>query len=206
MENNPDTLPTTGHGRITVGKTYKQEFIEIKGIGEYIKPVKAKRGSIGYDLAVPEDVVIPAHSRKVVRLNFAINLPFGCEAKIEPRSGMSSKGMEGYGTYYEYKRFLKFFKRKVKKYGLWRFNADVLVGKVDPLYTDSVGIIIKNDDEQFEIRKGTRIAQMTIYRVPPVRFIEVDELSCESRGGGFESSGTSSTENNEELPPTRLCN
>lgn len=194
------------HGTISVGKTIRGENIEIKGIGEYIKPVKAKRGSIGYDLAVPEDVVIPAHSRTVVRLNFAINLPFGCEAKIEPRSGMSSKGMEGYGIRKEYRKFLKFFRRKVKVFGLYRFNADVLVGKVDPLYTGSVGIIIKNDDEQFEIRKGTRIAQMTIYRVPPVRFIEVEELSCESRGGGFESSGTSSADNNEELPPTRLCN
>lgn len=170
--------------------TPKKFIIEIKALGDFVLPTKSKRGSIGYDLTVPTDVVIPAHARIIVPLNFAINLPRNYEAKIEPRSGFSAKGMEGFGTKYETKPFLRLFKRKIAKSGLQRFNADVLPGKVDPNYTDSVGVIILNNDEQFVLRKGTRIAQMTIYRTTPVWFSEVEELTCTSRGGGFGSSGT----------------
>lgn len=176
----------------------KRIDLEIKGLGEYIRPSKAKRGSIGYDLAVPYDVEIPARSRVVVLLNFAINLPSFHEAKIEPRSGFSSKGIEGYGTKYYYRKILGIFKKKMAKNGKQRFDADVLPGKVDPYYTDSVGVIIKNNDEKFIIRKGTRIAQMTIYRTTPVWFVPVEELSCDSRGGGFESSGTGEIKNNKK--------
>lgn len=170
--------------------TPKKFIIEIKALGDFVMPTKSKRGSIGYDLTVPADFVVPAHSRVIVPLNFAINLPRNYEAKIEPRSGFSAKGMEGYGSRIEYRRFLHFFKRKVVKSGLQRFNADVLPGKVDPNYTDSVGVIILNNDERFVLRKGTRIAQMTIYRTTPVWFEQVEELTCKSRGGGFGSSGT----------------
>lgn len=175
----------------------KKVEVEIKGLGEYVIPKKAKRGSIGYDLAVPEDVVIPARSRTVVKLNFAINLPINHEAKIEARSGFSSRGIEGYGTRYTKKKVLGLFTRTVKHSGRMDFDADVLPGKIDPFYTDSVGVIIKNYDEAFTIRKGTRIAQMTIYRTTPVWFVPVEELTCQSRGGGFCSSGSGAMETNE---------
>lgn len=76
--------------------------------------------------------------------------------------------------------------------GLLRFNADVIVGKIDPLYTEGVGVIISNHDDRFILRKGTRIAQMTFYRTISPWFVKVQELSSinESRGGGFGSSGT----------------
>lgn len=172
----------------------KRFKLEIKALGEYIPTRKAKRGSIGYDLAVPADVHIPAHSRTVVKLNFAINLPVNYEAKIEPRSGFSSRGIEGYGTKYIRKKIFGIFTRKTVVSGKMNFDADVIPGKVDPNYTDSVGVIIRNNDEAFTIRKGTRIAQMTIYRTTPVWFVPVEELTCESRGGGFGSSGSSTTE------------
>lgn len=98
--------------------------------------------------------------------------------------------MEGYGT--RVVRFKKwgFIPAKREVGGKLRWNADVLPGKIDPNYTDSVGVIIRNDDEQFLIRKGTRIAQMTIYRTTSAWFVPVDELTCESRGGGFGHSGS----------------
>lgn len=173
----------------------QKTIIEIKALGEFIMPKKAKKGRIGFDLAIPEDVVIPAHSRVIIKLNFAINLPKNVEAKIEPRSGFSSKGMEGYGTKFVKKPFLRFFTRKVKVSGLQRFDADVLTGKVDPLYTESVGVIIRNNDEQFTLRKGTRVAQMTLYRTVPAWLEEVEELSCGSSIGGFGSTGTMVQEN-----------
>lgn len=68
-------------------------------------PTKATPQSIGYDLYVKQDICIE-HTRQVIPLGFAIELPEGIEAKIEPRSGFSSKGIEGFalkqGSNYEF--------------------------------------------------------------------------------------------------------
>lgn len=79
-------------------KIVRKEF-EIKPLSDgFALPVKAKKGSIGYDLTVPRDIRIPAHSRVKIPMDFAINLPNGVEAKIEPRSGCSLHGIVGYGV------------------------------------------------------------------------------------------------------------
>ena len=49
-----------------------------------------------------------------------------------------------------------------------------------------------NTDRQAPVsfRRGDRIAQLVIQRVPPVRFHEVDQLPGSARGeGGFGSTG-----------------
>lgn len=164
--------------------------IEIKALGTFHKPMIAKRGSIGYDLVVPEDFTVAAYSRTIVPLNFALNLPLGVEAKIEPRSGFSLKGMEGYGRKSVNCKLWGFVPYRKVISGKLRFNADVLVGKIDPNYTDNIHVIIKNDDVEFVLKAGTRIAQLTFYNTVSPYFKEVSELSCKSRGGGFGSTGT----------------
>ncbi len=166
--------------------------LEVAHFGNhYILPQKGKPRSVGYDLTVPEDIKIPAHSRFKIPLNIAINLPEGIEAKIEPRSGFELDGMEGYGTR-EVPNLLfgiiPFLWKTVT--GIQRWDCDVLVGKIDPGYTDNISVIVKNNDKEFTIKRGTRIAQMTFYRVLSPEFEIVDKLSCESRGGGLGSSGT----------------
>lgn len=169
----------------------KRLEIEVKLLSENAyTPVKAKKGSIGYDLTIPEDVVIPAHSRIVVPLQLAINLPYGVEGKIEPRSGFSSNGMEGHGTRIIKTRRFGIFPTTKFVFESRRYDADVITGKIDPLYTDSIGVIIRNNDEQFTLRRGTRIAQISFYYALNPRFLYVEELSCISRGGGFGSSGS----------------
>lgn len=154
-------------------------------------PKKSVRGSIGYDLCVPKDVKVPAHSRIAIPLDIAINLPFGVEAKIEPRSGHSMRGMEGFGSKTEVvRRILGIFPVKKIRSGRLRFDADVLVGKVDPNYTDNIHVIIKNNDDEFVIRAGSRIAQMTFYQTTSPFFKIVDKLTCKSRGGGLGHTGT----------------
>ncbi|MDE5774182.1 MAG: hypothetical protein K2H86_06975 [Muribaculaceae bacterium] len=176
-------------------------ILEVTHFGtNYVIPQRGKAGSIGYDLTVPEDVLVPAHSRIAIPLNIAINLPYGIEAKIEPRSGLSLKGMEGHGTR-EVPNLLfgiiPFFWKTISGKMYW--DCDVLVGKIDPGYTDNIHVILKNNDKEFTIRRGTRIAQMTFYRVLSPKFEIVDKLSCKSRGGGLGSSGT------EQLPDNDLC-
>lgn len=150
-------------------------------------PTKATPQSVGYDLYVMKDICIES-PRQVIPLGFAIELPVGVEAKIEPRSGFSSKGVEG-------------FELKLGRGELWqridtpnRFNADVIVGKIDPDYRGEVGVIIRNNEpnKPFIIAKGTRIAQMTFYHIAqfPGGFEVTDELTETKRAnGGFGHTG-----------------
>lgn len=173
----------------TAKPTYRP--LEVKPFGEfYYLPYKAKPGSIGYDLVAPVDFVVPAHSRCCMPLNIAINLPRNIEGKIEPRSGLSIRGMEGYGKKIVPAKVFGFIPWSKEVSGKQNFDADVLVGKIDPGYTDNINVIIKNNDVEFLIRRGTRIAQITFYKVISPEFVIVDKLSCASRGGGLGSSGT----------------
>lgn len=170
-------------------KVVRKEF-EIKPLSDdFVMPIKAKKCSIGYDLTVPRDIRIPAHSRVKIPMDFAINLPNGTEAKIEPRSGCSLHGMVGYGAKKRKLKLLGFILVWKKFYGRQTFDADVMVGKIDPNYTDNVHVLLKNNDVEFTIKAGTRIAQMTFYYTTSPFFRIVEELSCKSRGGGFSSSG-----------------
>ena len=160
-------------------------------------PTKATPQSVGYDLYVKQDICIE-HTRQVIPLGFAIGLPDGIEAKIEPRSGFSSKGIEGFALVNSNTRDPRICVRDDELFQRIdqseRFNADVLVGKVDPDYRGEVGVIIRNNEpgKPFLIAKGTRIAQMTFYPVAqfPGGFEVVEELSETERGaGGFGHSG-----------------
>lgn len=164
-------------------------FIEIMPKGDFVEPRIAKKGSVGYDLFVPEDFTVPARSRVCIPMNFAINLPVGIEAKIEARSGFSLKGIEGIGKKLVWRRLFGVLPYPVLKLCQQRFDADVLPGKIDPFYTDAIGVIIKNYGKKFTISKGTRIAQMTFYEVESPGFMLVKSFDVQSRGGGFGSSG-----------------
>lgn len=171
-------------------KSYKRREIEIKALADTFElPIRVKRGSVGYDLTVPEDTLIPAHSRFGVPMRFAINLPISVEGKIEPRSGHSLRGLPGHGERIVKKKLFGLIPIKAKVQGTFKFNADVLVSKIDPNYTDEVHVLIKNDDDEFTIKAGTRIAQLTFYQVGSPFLKIVDELTCKSRGGGLGSSG-----------------
>ncbi|MCM1139012.1 MAG: hypothetical protein NC453_10630 [Muribaculum sp.] len=175
----------------TTKKVVRKEFELLPLSEDFVMPVKAKRGSIGYDLTVPRDIVIPAHSRCKIPMDFAINLPLGTEAKIEPRSGCSLRGIKGIGLRKRNVLLFGFLPSPFKKKVLCtsNFDADVMVGKIDPNYTDNVHVLIKNNDEEFTLKAGTRIAQMTFYYTTSPFFRIVEKLSSKSRGGGFGSSG-----------------
>lgn len=174
-------------------QAYKRREFEIKPLNPNFElPVRVKRGSIGYDLKIPEDTIIPAHTRVAIPIGFAINLPYGTEGKIESRSGFAKNGMEGWGRKTTTKKLLGFIPvKKQLPIGFHRYDADVITGKVDPCYTDEVHVLVKNNgDDPFTLKAGKRIAQLTFYQVGSPFFLVVDELTCKSRGGGLGSSGT----------------
>lgn len=148
--------------------------IKIKELNERaIIPEKKTTHAAAYDLAVPRDFIIRP-GRQVVPLGLAIQLPYGYEAKIEPRSGYSSNGFAGYRADTQY-----------------RFDADVIPGKVDADYRGGIGVIvISREPLMFTIRAGQRIAQLTVYRCEKVDFTLTEELSPTLRGeGGYGSTG-----------------
>lgn len=150
--------------------------VKIKKLSELtIMPKKATDGSVAYDLYAPRDIIVRS-GRQVIDMMFGIELPKGYEAKIEPRSGYSSKGFAG--------ALASHMEPNI------RFDCDVIQGKVDFDYRGSVGVIVNNRDHAFFVKRGQRIAQMTIYRVEDTELVEADELSETDRGtGGYGSSG-----------------
>ncbi len=136
---------------------------------EAIIPKKATPGAIAYDVFTPRDYIVKP-GRQTLPLELAIELPYGYEAKIEPRSGYSSKGMEGDISGY-----------------ILRLDADVIPGKVDSDYRGGIGVIINSHEPaDFKIPAKTPIAQLTLYRGEDADFIETDTLTPTERGeGGF---------------------
>jgi len=156
-------------------------------------PEKATKGAAAYDLYVAEDVIIRP-GRSIVPLGFAMEMPEGVQALIDPRSGFSSKGMEGHRILENIIRFGEKLEHmdtgdfiSLKPY---RFNCDVIEGKIDSDYRGGVGVIVHNHDMSFFLKKGTRIAQMTFSKVESAQWEEVEELSGTDRDGGFGSTGT----------------
>lgn len=160
---------------------------------QFLAPTKGTEKSAAYDLYVQEDVVIKK-GRQIVPCGFAIELDPDTAAEIRPRSGYSSKGMEGYEIIGKFnKDFNPMHPTTPMEMGQYaslepaRFDADVIVGLVDEDFRSETGVIIKNYDNEFLIKRGTRIAQMLIVNVPKTEIEIVEELSETSRTGGFGS-------------------
>ena len=151
-------------------------IVKIKKLSDAaIMPTKATRGSAAYDLYAPCDMRVKP-GRQIIDMMFAIELPLGYEAKIEPRSGYSSKGFAGSSV--------------CDMEPDMRFDCDVLLGKIDSDYRGPIGVIVNNRDNAFFIKRGQRVAQMTIYKSEDADLREVDELSDTERGtGGFGHTG-----------------
>ena len=108
----------------------------------------------GMDLraAVPEDapLTLKPGARELVPTGFAMAIPLGFEAQIRPRSGLALK------------------------HGLSLVNAP---GTIDSDYRGEIKIILINQgDEDFEISRGMRIAQMVIAPVLQVAIEPVTSL------------------------------
>lgn len=142
-------------------------------------PQKQHVGDAAFDLYVPEDVPI-VFGRMLVDMKFAMELPYGKAAIIQPRSGCSLKGLEVFNDKGE------------SKY----IDADVKIGLVDSNYRKNVGTILqirdflaKINEGGWHIRKGSRISQMMIVDVPEIELIEAESLSETERDGGFGTTG-----------------
>ena len=147
-----------------------------------IAPTKGHYNDAGFDLYADEDAILAYGETKAVATNIALELPDGYMADVRPRSGLT------------------------------RDTAlRVHYGTVDAGYRGGVGIICQNgakdqmdgrwnngmESMEYElysktvnIRRGDKIAQLVIQKIPDIELIEADELNETARGaGGFGSTG-----------------
>lgn len=131
-------------------------------------PAQMTAGSAGFDLAaaVREEYVLLPGKRALIPTGIRIALPEGYEAQVRPRSGLALK------------------------HGITLVNAP---GTIDADYRGEIGVILINfGDEPFPVRRGDRIAQLVIQRLPRVVWEEREELPPTDRGaGGFGHTGGS---------------
>lgn len=127
-------------------------------------PDYAKAGDAGADLRARIDLTIRPGERALVPTGLAIALPSGYAAFVHPRSGLALR------------------------HGLAMVNAP---GTIDSGFRGELQVILINHgQEDFEISRGDRIAQLVIQRVENAEFVEVTQLPGAARGGdGFGSTG-----------------
>jgi dUTP pyrophosphatase len=122
--------------------------------------------SAGMDLRADLDKprVLKSGERDLVPTGLFIELPFGYEAQIRPRSGLAIKN------------------------GITVLNTP---GTIDSDYRGEIGIIMINlSDQDFIINDGERICQMIIARHETIEWEETDKLNETVRGeGGFGHTG-----------------
>jgi dUTP pyrophosphatase len=129
-------------------------------------PTYAHPGDAGADLVAREGAVLrAAGGRALVPTGMAVALPEGWAGFVQPRSGLAMK------------------------HGVTCLNTP---GLIDCGYRDELKVLLVNTDpdDDYEIHRGDRIAQLVVQRVEHVVFTVVDELPDTSRsGGGFGSTG-----------------
>jgi len=120
-------------------------------------PTYGTVGSTCVDLYVIEDYYLRPGSVRLLHTGFAMEIPEGYEALIRPRSSAIKNQILIINT----------------------------PGTVDYDYRGEILVGVKNiSDKAFVIKKGDRVAQMTVKKFDRIEFEEVEELSNTERGSG----------------------
>jgi dUTP pyrophosphatase len=121
-------------------------------------------GAAGMDICAAESLNLRAGKRHAVATGFAFAIPEGYEVQVRPRSGLALK------------------------HGITCLNTP---GTIDSDYRGEVKVILANlGEDDFQITKGDRIAQLVVSPVTHATMSEVDEIDNTARGtGGFGSTG-----------------
>lgn len=125
-------------------------------------PMRQHADDVGYDLVATRDAYLYPLQVAVIPISLAVAIPPGYEMQIRPRSSLASKGI----------------------------IVPNSPGTVDPPYRGEVKVLMISLCNEYEIKKGTRIAQAVFCRQITVNWREVDTLDETERGdGGFGSTG-----------------
>lgn len=143
----------------------KPARIKVKIVGKRIPEYQSEQAS-GCDLYadIKEDMIIESGAYCIVPTGIRIELPYGYEAQVRPRSGLALKN------------------------GIGILNTP---GTIDADYRGEIKVILFNlGQEPFTVRAGDRIAQLVFNDVVRGEFVSVKELNDTKRGsGGFGHTG-----------------
>lgn len=150
-------------GYLSISEVTNFEPLKVKLLTENATaPSAAHMGDAGYDLASAYDTVIPAKGKGLVKTDIAVAIHPGWYGRVAPRSSVA-----------------------------WKNHIDVGAGVIDSKYRGNVGVVLFNHaDEDYEISKGDRIAQLIIEKCRTGEIEVVEDLDETERGeGGFGSTG-----------------
>lgn len=144
------------------------EKIDVKVVAEDgVKlPVYMTEGAAGMDVYahMEEGVTLGSLERAMVPTGIKMEIPYGYEVQVRPRSGLAAK------------------------HGISLVNTP---GTIDSDYRGEVKIILINlSKDEYTIEPGERIGQLVLQKVYKMNFVEVEELTETVRdAGGFGHTG-----------------
>ena len=164
---NPTKMKITKQDEIPSYQINEKLKISYKPLSENATtPSKSTKGSAAFDIYSSTNTIIPPHQRLAINTEISLAIPFGYYGRIAARSGLTIKS-----------------------------KIDIGAGVIDSDYRGEIKpVLINNDNKQFQINKGDKIAQMIIEACPDVTFEHVEKLSDTKRGTkGFGSTDTPPT-------------
>lgn len=170
-------------------------------------PTQAHANDAGFDLYAVEDTVIEPGETVLIKTGIAVQLPPGYELQVRPRSGISLKTKlrvaNAPGTVdASFTGEVGIIIDNISDSDVEEIGYRRVYGYIDGTFTETKRgeTYDTNEDETtrniipnttYIIRRGDRIAQAVIQRLPAVTFAEVDELDETERGSdGYGSTGT----------------
>ncbi|MGL5316990.1 MAG: dUTP diphosphatase [Peptostreptococcaceae bacterium] len=131
------------------------------------QPKYMTEGAAGMDVTavLDEPVVLKPLERRLIPTGLKMEIPYGYEVQVRPRSGLALK------------------------HGITLVNTP---GTIDSDYRGEVGVILINlSNEEFTVNPGERVGQLVLQKVYKMSFDVTQEiLSATGRGeGGFGSTG-----------------
>ncbi|MBI2208305.1 dUTP diphosphatase [Candidatus Woesearchaeota archaeon] len=138
--------------------------IKIQKVADVPTPSYAHKGDAGVDVYSAEDCVLKPMERKLVPTGLKLEIPYGYECQIRPKSGLAMN------------------------HGITHANA---VGTIDSSYRGEIKIpVINLSAETYKIEKGRKIGQLIFAKVEEAVFEESAQLSETTRSeNGFGSTG-----------------
>ena len=129
-----------------------------------IVPSYAHDGDSGMDLFSMDEFELNSLERKVVGTGIALEIRKGYEGQIRSKSGLSLE------------------------YGIVVINSP---GTIDSGYRGEIKVALFNaSNRTYQVKKGSKVAQLVFAKVEKVELCEVDELDETSRGErGFGNAG-----------------
>jgi len=129
-----------------------------------ILPEYALAGDGAFDLFSLENYLLQPGERYLFKIGLVSQIPTGFCVIVKPKSGLAVK-----------------------------VGIDALAGVIDSGYRGEWGVLLINSGgKSYQFKKGDKIAQGLLLRLPQVEIKEIKELSLSRRGqSGFGSTGRS---------------